>query len=195
MPLLLSLLVGVGLSAAAGFRVFVPLLVVGIAQRTGHAALAADFAWLGSNVALAALGLATLVEIAGYYIPWVDNALDTLATPAAVIAGIVLTGSMVTEVSPFLRWTLAVVAGGGTAGAIQATTVLARGFSTGTTGGLGNFVVATLELVFAVASAALALLAPVLVVAALGLFAWLAVRLLRRWRERRRAQPSPPIIS
>src|SRR5881394_829642 len=111
----LSSLVGIGLSAACGFRVFVPLLVVSIASYSGHLHLAPGFEWMGSTAALIAFATATALEIAGYYVPWVDNLLDTIASPAAVIAGTIATASVVADMSPFLKWTLAAIAGGGIA--------------------------------------------------------------------------------
>jgi len=107
--------------------------------------------------------VATCLEIAGYYIPWVDHLLDTVASPAAIIAGIVVTASVATDLSPLLKWTLAVIAGGGVAGVVQATTVVTRGASTLTTGGFGNPLVATLELAGSVATSVMAFLAPPLV--------------------------------
>ena len=161
METLLSLVVGIGLSAACGFRVFVPLLVVSLATHSGHLSLAPGFEWLASDAALIALAVATAAEIAGYYVPWVDHALDALATPAAVVAGTVVTASLVTDVSPFLRWTLAAIAGGGSAGLVQGATVVARGLSTATTGGLANPLFATVELGGSVATSLMALVAPV----------------------------------
>jgi hypothetical protein len=162
MELLLSLAVGIGLSAACGFRVFVPLLIAGIAARTGHLDLAAGFEWMASTPALIAFGTATLLEVASYYIPWLDNALDAVASPAAVIAGTLVTASLVADLGPFLKWTLAVIAGGGAAGLIQGGTVLARGMSTTTTAGIGNPLVATAELGGSVITAVLAVVAPFL---------------------------------
>src|SRR5438309_12026247 len=104
METLLSICLGIGLSAACGFRVFVPLLVMNIAALSGHLALAHGFEWIGSYPALVAFAVATGVEVAGYYIPWVDHFLDTIATPAAIIAGTLITASMATHLSPFLRW-------------------------------------------------------------------------------------------
>src|SRR5262245_64569506 len=101
----LSFLVGVGLSAACGFRVFVPLLVVSIAAQTGHVHLASGFDWMGSTAALIAFATATALEIAAYYIPWVDNLLDMVASPAAVVAGTIVTASLAADMSPFLKWT------------------------------------------------------------------------------------------
>src|SRR6516225_5140167 len=135
---LLGIALGIGLSAACGFRVFVPLLALSLASISGHLTLAPGFAWIGSYPALVAFSVATCLEIAGYYIPWVDHLLDTIATPAAVVAGIIVTASMVTGMSPFLKWSLAIIAGGGAAGLVQGTTVLTRGASTATTGGLAN---------------------------------------------------------
>src|SRR5215218_4671489 len=109
MELLLSVCVGLGLSAACGFRVFVPLLVMSIAANSGHLHLAPSFDWIGSPGALATFGVATAMEIGAYYVPWLDHFLDTLATPTAVVAGTIVTASMVTDVSPFLKWTLAAI--------------------------------------------------------------------------------------
>ncbi len=143
----LSVLIGLGLAAACGFRVFVPLLIMSLASRAGvgHLALGANFAWIGSTPALITFSVATLLEIAGYYIPWVDNLLDTVATPTAVVAGILVTASAMGDTSPFLKWTLAVLAGGGTTAVFQGITSVARHVSSFTTGGLGNPVLATAE--------------------------------------------------
>lgn len=162
MEVILSLCVGLGLSAACGFRVFVPLLITSIASYSGHLTLAPGFHWIGSPPALIAFSAATALEIAGYYIPWFDHFLDTVATPAAIVAGTILTASFVTDVSPFLRWTLAVIAGGGAAGAVQASTVLLRGASTLATGGLANPVFATAELAGSIGTSILAIIAPLL---------------------------------
>src|SRR5437764_9696014 len=124
METLLSICVGIGLSAACGFRVFVPLVIMSVAALTGHLTLARGFEWIGSYPALVAFAVATCLEIAGYYIPWVDHLLDTVATPAAIIAGTLVSASLVADVSPLLRWALAIIAGGGAAGMVQATTVL-----------------------------------------------------------------------
>ena len=161
----LSILIGLGLAAACGFRVFVPLLIMSLASRAGvgHLALGSGFPWIGSTPALLSFAVATVLEIAGYYIPWVDNLLDTVATPAAVVAGIVVTASaMTTDVSPFLKWTLAVVAGGGTTAVFQGITSVTRHISSFTTGGLGNPVLATAEAGGSAMLAVLAITVPLL---------------------------------
>ena len=122
MEIFLSICVGVGLSAACGFRVFVPLLCLSIAAKLGAVHLAASFAWVGSTPAIVAFSVATAVEIAGYYIPWVDNALDSAAVPLATAAGVFVMASVVADMDPFWRWTLAVIAGGGIAASTQLAT-------------------------------------------------------------------------
>jgi hypothetical protein len=170
MDIVLSICLGVGLSAACGFRVFVPLLVMSIAALSGHLHLAHGFEWIGSYPALIAFSVATGLEIAGYYIPWLDHLLDTIATPAAVVAGTVVTASLVADMSPLMRWTLGIIAGGGAAGLVQATTVATRSASLMTTGGMANPIVATLELAGSVVTSVLALFVPVLVVALVAVF-------------------------
>ncbi len=162
METLLSILVGVGLSAACGFRVFIPPLIISIAAQAGQLTLAPGFAWMGTNPALIAFAIATVLEVAAYYIPWLDNLLDTIATPAAIVAGTVVTAAMITGMSPFLKWTLAVIAGGGVAGVVQGSTVLARGLSTAGTGGLANPIVATVELGGSILTSILSIVVPVL---------------------------------
>jgi hypothetical protein len=187
----LSICVGIGLSAACGFRVFVPLLILSIASLSGHAALASHFQWIGTYPALTAFAVATALEICGYYIPWVDHMLDTMATPASVIAGIIITGSMLTKVDPFLHWSLAVIAGGGIAGAVQTGTVLARAASTATTGGFGNPIVATAELGLAIFMSILAVLIPVAAALLVVVILFVAIRkLVKRSRRSSETQVS-----
>ncbi|MCY7349525.1 MAG: DUF4126 domain-containing protein [Cytophagaceae bacterium] len=181
LELLLSLCLGLGLSACCGFRVFVPLLVTNVAYLTDYLTPNAGFEWMGGWVAFAVLATATVLEIAAYYIPIVDHFLDTVAAPAAFIAGTVLTTSLLKDDSPVLRWILGIIVGGGSAGLIQAGTSLLRLGSTATTGGLGNPVVATGENVFAGFFSVLALFLPVLVaVLAIGLLWFVGRRLVRR---------------
>lgn len=160
----LSVLIGLGLAAACGFRVFVPLLIMSLASRAevGHLVLGDNFAWIGSTPALIAFSVATVLEIAGYYIPWVDNLLDTVATPTAIVAGILVTASAMGDTSPFLKWTLAILAGGGTTAVFQGITSVARHVSSFTTGGLGNPVLATAEAGGSALLSVLAITLPVL---------------------------------
>jgi hypothetical protein len=157
---LVSLAIGIGLAAACGFRVFVPLLVMSGAAYTGHLELSSGFRWIGTLPALVAFASATVLEIAAYYVPWVDNLLDTISGPAAVVAGTVVTASALTDVDPFLKWSLAIIGGGGVAGIVSGATTLMRGASTATTGGLANPFFSTVEVAVAFAFAALAVLVP-----------------------------------
>ncbi|MEQ9618568.1 MAG: DUF4126 domain-containing protein [Deltaproteobacteria bacterium] len=185
METLLSIFVGVGLSAACGFRIFVPLLVMSIATLSGQLTLAPEFEWIGTYPALAAFAIGTLFEIAAYYIPIVDNLLDTIAIPAATVAGTIVMASAVSEMSPFLQWALAVIVGGGVAGTVQGFTSITRIASTATTGGLGNPLVSTAEaggsLVMSVLAIAVPVLAALLVVAIL----FFAVRKIYVWLFKR----------
>lgn len=189
METLLSICVGIGLSAACGFRVFVPLLTMNLSALSGHLALAHGFEWIGSYPALIAFSVATCLEIGGYYIPWLDHLLDTLATPAAIIAGTMITASVVADMSPFLKWTLAVIAGGGAAGLVQGTTVMARGASAITTAGLANPLVATMELGGATLTSLLAIVAPVVAVVLIAGFVFVSGR-----KVVRKLRPEPQRI-
>lgn len=186
--LALSIALGIGLAAATGFRVFLPMLITSAAAYSGHLPLGENFAWLGTAPALAMLGVAAAVEILAYYIPGVDNLLDTLATPAAFVAGTVVSAAVMADVSPMLKWTAAIVAGGGIAGATQGVTALLRAKSTMVTAGVGNPVIATAELGGSLLVSLLALAAPFLALLAVGVFLWFAVRLIRK--VARRARPA-----
>jgi hypothetical protein len=179
---LLSLAIGVGLAAAVGFRVFVPFTVISLASLSGYLELAPGFDWIGSYPALLVFAVATVLEIAAYYIPWVDNLLDSIATPAAIVAGAVITASVVADVSPLLRWSLAAIAGGGVAAAVQSGTVLLRGTSSTVTGGLGNFAVSSSELLGSVLTSLLAVFLPVVAVTGIAVLFVVAARKMRRRR-------------
>ena len=192
----MSIMIGVALSATCGFRVFVPLLAVNIGTRALDAdgqpriELAGGFDWLSSDIALMVFLVATLFEIGGYYIPWIDNLLDTVASPAAIVAGTIITASFITGMDPWLQWLLGVIAGGGAAGAVQAATVVTRAASTVTTGGLGNPIVASVETSGAFLGSALAILMAPFAIAVFvlllggGVWIW--------WRRRRHKLAEAP---
>jgi Domain of unknown function (DUF4126) len=156
-----SVLTGIGVAAACGFRVFVPLLALGLAGRAQVIPLNDSFAMLASLPALIALGTAAALEVVAYYVPWLDNALDVAAAPAAVVAGVLASAAAITDLPPVLAWGIALIGGGGAAGLLHGATSLLRLKSTAVTGGVANPVVSTGELVGAVATSALALLVPV----------------------------------
>jgi hypothetical protein len=179
-----SIALGVGLAAATGFRVFLPMLVMSAAAYSGHLPLGDNFAWLGTPGALTMLSVAALAEILAYYIPGVDNLLDTLATPAAFVAGTMVSAAVLTDLPPMVKWTTAVIAGGGVAGLTQGATAALRAKSTVFTGGLGNAVIATAELGGALLVSLLALAAPLAALLVVVVFLWLAFRLFRRLSRR-----------
>jgi hypothetical protein len=181
----IAFFIGIGLSATCGFRIFVPLLGLSIAHHAGHITLSHGFEWIGSWPATIAFAVATIVEVIAYYIPWVDNLLDTIATPAAVAAGTITTASVVGDISPLLRWPLAIIAGGGVAGLIQGSSVLVRGTSSGATGGAGNPVVSTGELLASIVGTIVSIVLPVIAIILVALIVFLIFRRILR----RRPQP------
>lgn len=183
-------MVGVGLSASCGFRVFVPGLFMSFAVRAGALQLSDGWEWIGSWPAMIMFGIATLVEVGGYFIPWFDNLLDAMATPAAVVAGILATEACVSRTDPVLAWAFAIIAGGGAAAIVQSGTVLARGASTATTGGAGNFLVAGAELFSSVMMSILAIVVPAIACFLFLMFAALTTWLFVRWRRRKQATPA-----
>jgi hypothetical protein len=184
--LALSIVLGVVLAAATGFRVFLPMLIVSGAAYTGHLSLDNSFAWLGTPFALTMLGAAALVEVLAYYVPGVDNLLDAVATPAAFVAGTIVSAAVMIDLPPMAKWMAAVIAGGGTASFIQGVTAILRAKSTVLTGGFGNPVIATGELGGSVLLPLLALAAPLAAFAVVILMLWLALRLI--WRQRQGTQ-------
>ncbi|WP_013320844.1 DUF4126 domain-containing protein [Gloeothece verrucosa] len=186
---LVEILLGISLSAAAGFRVFVPLLVLSAAAVVGHLDLPTDFNWVETPQALGVFGAACLLEIAGYYIPWFDHLLDTVATPAAFIAGTVVTANVTPEMNPLVQWTLAVVAGGGTAGLTKGLMNILRVGSSATSGGLTNPILATVELIAAAGLSVLAVTLPV--VAGLLVLGTIIFALQKLWKYFSIPKPSP----
>lgn len=181
---LLAAALGISLAAAVGFRVFVPVLVVALAARGGMLQLAPSFEWLVTNTAIAMLAAAAVVEIAAYYIPGVDNVLDALTTPLALIAGTMMVAAPLWDLPPVLKWTTAVIAGGGAAGITQSLTSLLRAKSTLATGGLANPVLSTAELGGSLLVSILALLVPVVALAmVIAALVWLFRRVRRLARR------------
>jgi len=171
--------------------VFLPLLIASIAAHTGHLPLGENFTWLGTLPALIMFGVAAAAEISAYYIPVVDNALDGLAMPAALIAGAIVSAAVMVDLPPLVKWSAAVIGGAGAAGAVQILTTIVRAKSTAFTGGLGNHLLATAESGGAVVVSLVALLAPLVAIAVLALSGWLVIHLVRKLRARP-ARPASP---
>lgn len=185
----LPVALGVGLAAAAGFRVFLPLLLMGLAVKGGYLPVSGDFLWVASTPALIMLAVAAVTEVFAYYVPVLDNLLDGIAGPTAVGAGIAISAAVMGDFPPMLKWTLAIIAGGGAAAATQGATTLLRGTSTVLTGGLGNHAVATGEIIGAIGMTLLALLLPYLAALAAIVFIIIAWRMILR----RRRKPAAPV--
>ncbi len=162
LPYIISACIGIGLAAASGFRVFLPFFFVSLASYLGWIPVSDNFEWLSGLPALITTGVATVIEILAYYIPFVDNILDTIAVPLATIAGSVLFASQFIELGTFSQWSLALIAGGGTAATIASGFAGTRAASSATTAGIGNNVVATTETAGAGVMSALSLFLPVI---------------------------------
>ncbi len=185
---LLSIALGVGLAAATGFRVFLPLLIAAIAARSGVLPLTDGFAWLASTPALVTLGTAAVLETLAYYVPGVDHALDVLASPAALAAGVIASAAVMADVPPAVMWPVAIIAGGGIAGLTKGSAAVVRAKTGLATGGLGNPVVSTVETVSATGLSLLAIALPlVCLVAVVALLVWATRKAGRLMFGRRRA--------
>jgi hypothetical protein len=160
--MIIGLIIGIGLSAACGFRVFVPMLGMSIAAISGHVTPSPAFEWIGTWPALIAFSVASALEIGAYYIPIIDHMLDVVILPIAILAGVILTASMLGDISPFVKWSLAIIAGGGVSAVVQGGTIALRAASSGTTGGAANFLVSTGEFLGSTLITILAILLPVL---------------------------------
>ncbi len=158
----LAIITGIGLSAACGFRIFVPLLLLSLVSNYGLVNLSPEFEWIGSNYALMAFATATVFEVIAYYIPWLDNLMDTIASPISVIAGIIASASVITDIPPVMKWLVAIIAGGGIAGIMQGATTALRAKSSLFTGGIGNPVLSTSELVMSAMVSAFAIVLPLI---------------------------------
>ncbi|NQZ45028.1 MAG: DUF4126 domain-containing protein [Flavobacteriaceae bacterium] len=181
----LSIFLGVGLAASAGFRVFLPLFALSLAAYFDVWELNESWQWIGSLAAVLTLGIATLVEIFAYFIPWVDNALDTIALPLAAIAGTAVMVSTIADLDPVITWSLAIIAGGGTASAIKGANAAGRLTSTATTGGVANPVVATVETGTAVAVTTASIFAPIIAAVLVIVILIVIFRIYRRLRPKR----------
>ena len=186
--IIMATLMGISLAAASGFRVFLPPFLLSLAARFNVVwfldidLLGTQFEFFTSTLSIVVLGIATVAEFAAFYAPWVDSVLDTIATPASIVAGVAMTAIVLEGNDPIIQWTIAIVAGGGVAATIQSATVATRGLSSTFTFGLGNSAVATGENVASVALTLIAILIPFLS----ALFVLLIVALLLRMKRKKK---------
>ena len=192
---ILAICLGIGLAAACGFRVFVPMLAVAVAAKAEWVTLSEGFAWLESWPALITFAVATVLEIGAYYLPWLDNLLDLVATPAAVIAGVLVSAAFIADMHPLLAWSVAIIAGGGVAGTIKTGLAGLRLTSTATTAGTANPMLTTFEwigaLIMSVLSILLPILAAVIGLAMAAILLRFAYRIVLRFRQRN-TDAAPP---
>ncbi|MEM7163383.1 MAG: DUF4126 domain-containing protein [Bacteroidota bacterium] len=190
MELILSICLGIGLAAACGFRVFIPLFLASILSYfdIGTFGITDSFEWIGSLPALLTFGIASLVEVFAYYIPFVDNALDSIAVPLATISGTLITMSTMLELEPLVQWSIALIAGGGIAGMIKGSSAGTRLVSSGTTGGLANPIVSTAETSASIGISFLAWFFPFLGIAVVLIILFVLYRIIKRFR-RKKAEP------
>ena len=189
MEVLLSIFLGVGLSAATGFRIFIPALLANIAAMNGIIQPGENFEWLTSWPAFWILATASLFEIGAYYIPFLDNLLDTIATPVALISGALLTTSFIEINNPALQWGLGIILGGGTAGAVQTGTNLLRLTSTGTTAGVANPIVSTVENIASFIISVISIFIPIIAFITVVFLIWFLVSQWRKIKGKFTAEP------
>ncbi|PIA77394.1 hypothetical protein BFR04_08070 [Gaetbulibacter sp. 4G1] len=179
---IISICLGVGLAASVGFRVFLPLFALSLASYFDVWQLNESWQWIGSTTALITLGVATLVEIFAYFIPYIDNLLDSIAVPLAALAGTAVMMSTVADLSPVVTWSLAIIAGGGTAAAIAGTSSTTRLASTATTGGLGNPIVSSLETGTSIVMSIVSIFLPVIAIILVAIILFIIFRLYKKFR-------------
>lgn len=186
---IISLFLGIGLAASVGFRVFVPLFALSLASYFDVWELNESWEWIGGTTALITLGIATLVEIFAYYIPYVDNLLDTISVPLAALAGTAVMMSTVADLSPLVTWSLAIMAGGGTAAAIAGSSSTARLASTATTAGLGNPIVSTIETGTSIVMSIVSIFIPILAIILVFIILFVLFKFFKRFKSNKAKTP------
>lgn len=181
---IISICLGIGLSASVGFRIFLPLFALSFANYLNIWELNESWQWIGSTTALILFGVATVVELIAYYVPVVDNALDSIAIPLATVAGTMVMVSTISDLSPVFTWVLAIIAGGGTASAIKGTSSVSRLTSTVSTAGFGNGIIASIENVIAVVLSFISIVFPILAVVLVVLILYLIFKVYKKMRKR-----------
>ncbi|HBY70192.1 MAG TPA: DUF4126 domain-containing protein [Flavobacteriaceae bacterium] len=183
--IILSIFLGIGLAAAVGFRVFLPLLILSLAGYYDVIPSNNSWQWVGSLTAIITLGVATLIEIFGYYIPWFDNALDTIALPLATLAGTAVMVATITDLDPIITWALAIIAGGGTAAAIKGNASAARLTSSTTTAGFANPVLTTVETGISTLMSILSIFVPIIAFVLVVVLFFIIFRFYKKLRKKR----------
>lgn len=160
--LIIQVCLGISLSACAGLRAFLPLLVLGILARAGYVQVGPGFAWIGSDPSLVIFGAATVVEILADKIPAVDHFLDSGGLFIKPVAGTILFSTVIIRMDPLLAVVLGLIVGGSLSELIHIKKAGLRVASSGMTGGAGNPFLSIAEDAGASAGVALSFIAPVL---------------------------------
>ncbi len=188
MEFVLALSLGLGLAAASGFRVFLPPFLYGLAIRFEFTPIDISVQgaseWMSSDLGLVLLGSAMALEILAYYVPWLDNLMDTIASPAAMLAGFSMVYTTLGDTSPIIQWALSIIIGGGVSGTIQVGTVSIRALSTMTTGGVANPLVSTAEAGACIFCTILAIVLPFLALIFTIFALFFSVKYIRNRREK-----------
>jgi hypothetical protein len=140
-----QLAMGLSLAACAGLRAFLPLFAVGLAGRLDWIPLTSHFEWLESTPSLVVLGAAVIAELVADKVPWFDHLLDLLQSFVKPVAGAIAVAAVLHELTPLQGAVLALVLGGGIAGAVHVGKANLRLLSTASTGGLANPAVSVVE--------------------------------------------------
>lgn len=173
---LIPTLLGIGLSAACGLRVFFPLFLVSLLGYLGKLSITENFLWLTQLPAVITFGVASVIEIVAYFIPLIDHLLDAVTIPSSIVSGIVLFASMFPENESLIKWAMAILAGGGTAGLVSSVTSLARFKSTAFTAGLGNPLIAFTETIGSIIISGLSILFPFFVILVIAVLIYLGIK-------------------
>ena len=170
-----SVLIGIGLSAACGFKTFLPLLGMSVFSLSGQLELAPEFNWIASYYALIAFTIAAVMELLEYYFPPLANLFAKIAVPLSAAAGAIATASAVVEIDPFLRWSLAVIAGSGVSGTVR---IKLAQFRKAVTVSVGNFglLLTIFELISSFLLTAVAVAVPNLLVYGLVFYSFIIVK-------------------
>lgn len=201
---MLEFFVGSGLAAAAGLNAWMPLLVLGLADRfLSVVQLPAAWAWLSSDVALWVVGALLVVEIVADKIPALDTVNDVIHSFIRPASGGIVFGAgatadtvRVSDPAAFFAdsaW-VPILTGVGIALAVHIAKASIRVLANSATGGIAAPVLSTIEDISSFTLAVLAIALPVLAVGAIlaGVLAVVfGIRRLRRRRARIRSAPSP----
>ena len=176
---------GIGLAASVGFRVFVPLFTLSLASYFNLWELNESWQWIGTTTALVTFGVATVVEIAAYLIPYIDNLLDSIAIPLAAIAGTAVMVSTVADLSPVFTWALAIIAGGGTAAVVAGSSGAARLAATTASAGFVNPLVSLFETGTAIVVSVMSIFLPILALILVVIILYLIFKVYKKFKTKR----------